>query len=378
MERRDIHSVSKREKYRKEIELLYWDGHYAWIKSFSAFYFRFVPETFDEILLQAVFRVFLSGTHINAMEEIFSRPDFDSVIYRFPPPGQKIKFRNIKKQLQAPFIIVAIFKCLLEPMALDQTTARHQKSQCYAAHTPCSVGFYILSSSEAKYQSKFYTHTGPDLVKCFLENLGQRVSELVSGLKILEQRCMTQEDWICERAFDQRFPELKVRDHDHLKGQYPGATHSICNLQLQQRIQIPGFFHHLRGYDGHLISRATEQMPGTKIKIIDQGFEKYLTIKFGPFLMFKESFQFLAYPIEQLCPELAKSGVDRFQHLKREFADCATEKFQLFLRKGVYPYEYMDSWEKLDLPQLPTRDDFYNSIQQAHCDENDYRHAKRV
>ena len=380
--------VSKREHYRKEIDLLYWDGHYAWIKRFSSFIFDLSPKHSMKFFCKRCFGVFLTDTTYKRHLEICSRPDFDSVIYRFPTPGQKIKFTNIRNQLRAPFIIVADFECLLEPMAIEQAAARHQKSQCYAAHTPCSVGFYILSSSEPNYQSKYYTHTGPDVVKWFLENLEQRASELVTGLKNFEPLCMTEEDWIrfnqankcwiCEHPFDQRFPELKVRDHDHLTGQYRGAAHSICNLQLQQRIQIPVFFHNLRGYDGHLISRATEQFPATKIKIIGQGFEKYLTIKFGPFLLFKDSFQFLGYSLEQLCTELAKSGVDKFQHLKREFADCDPEKFQLLLRKGVYPYEYMNCWEKLDLPQLPTRDEFSNSIKQATCEEKDYDHAKRV
>ena len=74
--------------------------------------------------------------------------------------------------------------------------------------------------------------------------------------------------------------------------------------------------------------------------------------------MFKDWFQFLGYSLEQLSTELAKSGVDKFQHLKREFADSESEKFQIFLRKGVYRYEYRDSWENLDLRHFPTRDEF--------------------
>ena len=180
----------------------------------------------------------------------------------------------------------------------------------------------------------------------FLENVRQMASELVIGLKYFKPLCMTQENcvrfnqttqcWICERSFDQRFPELNVRDHDHFTGQYRGAAHSIWNLQLQQRIQIPVFLKHLTGSDGHLISRATNQFHGTKIKIIGQGFETYLTIKFGPFLMFKDSSQFLGYSIEQVCSEFAKSDIDRFLNLKREFADCDPEKFVILLPQRAY------------------------------------------
>ena len=36
------------------------------------------------------------------------------------------------------------------------------------------------------------------------------------------------------------------------------------------------------------------------------------------------------------------------------------DKFKVFLRKGVYPYEYMDSWEKFELP-VPLDKNLYYS-----------------
>ena len=37
-------------------------------------------------------------------------------------------------------------------------------------------------------------------------------------------------------------------------------------------------------------------------------------------------------------------------------------KFILLLRKGVYPYEYMDSWERFDEEFLPDKEAFYSSL----------------
>ena len=38
-----------------------------------------------------------------------------------------------------------------------------------------------------------------------------------------------------------------------------------------------------------------------------------------------------------------------------EFCDRDINAFILLLRKGVYPYEYMDSWERLDGKLLPKK-----------------------
>ena len=42
-----------------------------------------------------------------------------------------------------------------------------------------------------------------------------------------------------------------------------------------------------------------------------------------------------------------------------EFCNEDISKFILLLRKGVYPYEYMDSWERFDETSLPNKEAFY-------------------
>ena len=50
----------------------------------------------------------------------------------------------------------------------------------------------------------------------------------------------------------------------------------------------------------------------------------------------------------------------------------------MLLRKSVYPYEYMDSWERFDETSLPGKEAFYNSLNMENITDVDYRHAKRV
>ena len=61
-----------------------------------------------------------------------------------------------------------------------------------------------------------------------------------------------------------------------------------------------------------------------------------------------------------------------------EFCNKDINKFVLLLRKGVYPYEYMDSWERFDEISLPDKDAFYSNLNMENITDVDYRHAKGV
>ena len=61
-----------------------------------------------------------------------------------------------------------------------------------------------------------------------------------------------------------------------------------------------------------------------------------------------------------------------------EFSDRDIGKFILLLTKGVYPYEYVDSWERFDQILLPNKEDFYSSLNMEGIRDVDYRHVKKV
>ena len=61
-----------------------------------------------------------------------------------------------------------------------------------------------------------------------------------------------------------------------------------------------------------------------------------------------------------------------------QFCNGDPNKFVLLLRKGVYPYEYMDSWERFSERSLPPKKDFYSGLTLEDISDKDYNHAQKV
>ena len=71
-----------------------------------------------------------------------------------------------------------------------------------------------------------------------------------------------------------------------------------------------------------------------------------------------------------------KELINRFSSTYK-FCSEDINTFILLLRKGVYRYEYMDSWERFD-ETLPNKEGFYSSLNMEDITDVDHRHAKRV
>ena len=58
--------------------------------------------------------------------------------------------------------------------------------------------------------------------------------------------------------------------------------------------------------------------------------------------------------------------------------DNNLDKFELMLRKGVYPYEYIDSWKRFKEESLPDKEYFYSELNREHITDGDHAHAQKV
>ena len=60
------------------------------------------------------------------------------------------------------------------------------------------------------------------------------------------------------------------------------------------------------------------------------------------------------------------------------FEGYSESQYDLLTRKGIYPYEYMDSWDQFKETKLPPIESFYSSLNMSGVSESDYQHAQRV
>ena len=192
---------------------------------------------------------------------------------------------------------------------------------------------------------------------------------------------------ICFKPFSEK--KRKVRDHCHYSGLYRGAAHFSCNLQYKIPSYIPVVFHNLAGYDAHLfirelakyttgmgvIAKNTEDYISFSIKVeVDKYVDKEGNERTKEMeLRFIDSIKFMSSSLDSLVNNLARGG-----HEFWGFENYNCRQRELLIRKGIHPYEYMDSWDKFKETSLPSIEKFYSNLNMSGVSDGDYEHACRV
>ena len=262
-------------------------------------------------------------------------------------------------------------------------------------HFPSGFCYYIKCSFNESYDKKvMYTKRSEDedVSQIFVERLEHDIRRLYHEYyKFPQKMIYTEADkdtfnkashcHICENPLEAD----TVRDHCHLTGTFRGAAHNGCNLHYKVPKFFPVIFHNLSGYDSHLFIKNLGTTRGN-ISCIPNNEEKYMSftkeIIVGTFnkdgkdieikrdIRFIDSFRFMTCGLRSLVDNL-----DEFPVLLKYFEG---RQFELLRRKGVYPYEYMDSLSKLEETQLPPIDRFYSHLTDEGISEEEYEHAKTV
>ena len=326
-----------------------------------------------------------------------------------PKRGSKVEFKDGQNQFKVPFIMYADFESILG-LAQSEAGSKSQSSRYESGdpnpnlpythevnrHTPS--GWCVYSKfAYGNVNDLLKLYRGKDCVETFCNHIKEEARRLYHMFPKLPMEPLTRKQFkrykeatrchICYKPFTPIDP--KERDHCHYTGLYRGPAHTLCNLRYKIPSYIPVMFHNLSGYDAHLFIR---ELGGhtSDVEVIAKNKEDYIsfsikvpvdkyTNKDGEEvdklieLRFIDSFTFMASSLDSLTKNLVSSG-----HKLFGFEDCSELQYDLLTRKGVYPYEYMNSWNRFEETQLPLINAFYSNLNMSSINEEDYQHAQNV
>ena len=307
-----------------------------------------------------------------------------------PVKNAILNFKNYFKKLPIPFVIYADFECFTKPINSCQPNPNKSFTESYQKHEPSGYCLYLkgLDGMKDKYKPVVYTKKteDEDISEKFIKDV-RKLTHMIyrryySNPKPLELTPQEQKDFqsakvchICEQELNidkETGQILKVRDRCHFTGEYRGAAHNECNLKCRKPLILPAIFHNLQNYDSHLFIKQLSKISGD-LSCIPSTEEKYISfsnkIKVGEYLSrktgklfpikfeirFIDSFKFLQTSLANLVSNLQPTD---FKNLNR----VIKENTSLLTRKGVYPYDYVSSIDKLKETKLPSKDEFYSKL----------------
>ena len=328
---------------------------------------------------------------------------------KMPEPGSKISFTNFRKQLSAPFIIYADFEAITE-----KVSQKKSHTEQYQKHTACGYGYKVVCCYDDKFSKPIKIYRGEMTIQKFMKDMLDEVEYCQEVVKthFTKPLKMTEKDeesfqnmkecHICKKPFGMdedgvrnvggknikkvQIKNVKVRDHCHVTGKYRGAAHTICNLNFKLTDKIPVVFHNLKGYDSHFIMQEIgniaknhiyfderkNKYSDVNINVIPHNMEKYMAFMLGQNLVFIDSFQFMSSSLSNLVNNLP---IEAFKYTGEEFQG---EQLSLMKKKGIYPYDYMDSFKKFEDNRLPKKEDFFSLMNDEHITDEEYQHAQNV
>ena len=311
-----------------------------------------------------------------------------------PPDQTTHAFEIWVNTQQLPYCVYADIECLLEKG--DQ--------QRLEKHVPAAFAFLLVPQSgmaNPPLPETYQVFVGPHCIEEGLQALDKLARDVYFwNLKNSHEKVMmTDKDrreheaatncYMCRcKLIAKNSLRQKVQEHDHLTGKYRGAACQECNDKLRlRRAYLPVFFHNLKNYDMHaLCAEGIGKQKDWNLEVVATTEEKYMALK-AQFvvntykdkhgilrktymtLRFLDSFQFLSASLDSLVRNLNASDLKLCQSLNLPSSDLITAK-------GVFPYSYFDSFQKLDETSLPHRSAFRSSITKEDITEEDYERAQ--
>ena len=392
----NVYPLRESKDCKKTIDLFFYeeDGktHYSLIKNFSRLVRSQITKRTNEIL-HICKRCFSHFTKPELLEKhIKYCYNNKSSIVKMPPKDSYLYFKNYYKQLPIPFVAYADFECFTTSMSSCCPNPNNSYNFNYQKHEPSGFCFYVKGSVGKRIKPILFTK------KCESDNVAKIfVDKIVETTKaIYEDFYKKPKQMIITAAVQKDFNNAvkchicgfelgkdRVRDHCHFTGKYRGAAHNQCNLLCKKPKVLPVIFHNLQGYDAHLFIKELAKVEG-KLDCIPSTEEKYISfskhIEVGVYpdggpitfeIRFLDSYKFLQSSLSNLVSNLSEKD---FKVISGEYK----KNIELITRKGVYPYDYISSLNKLSETCLPPKEEFYSKLNDSDISDEDYEHALKV
>ena len=352
-----------------------------------------------------------------------------------------IKYNHGEKFIKIPFTIYADLECLLEKTSTCQNDPNKSSTTKINKHMPSGYSIFTNCSFDES-KNKISYHRGDDCMKKFCKDLREHSTKIINYKKkkmislTTEERIHYNKQKICyifKKEFDNNDKKQQnVRDHCHYTGKYIGPAHNIYNLRYKIPKEIPVVFHNGSTYDYHFIIKELVKEFEGNFECLGENTEKYITfsvpikkkidnkdLEITYKIKFIDSYRFMSSSLLKLVDNLLegihsnkcsdcesnldyikiknneklllkcfncniyykkKFNKDLMKKFKNTYSFCNNDlnKFILLLRKDVYPYEYMDSWERFNETSLSSKKEFYSNLNMEDIDGIEYRHGNNV
>ena len=317
-----------------------------------------------------------------------------------------IKFTNYQNEFKHPFHILMDFEATLEPINNDPSIIKNTiKTQKHIANS-CGIKYSCIHEQYSEPIILINENTQYKVMEKVINEIERLAKKSYDLTQQNKKHCLKADTTIikcqeCNVSFNDK--NKAVIHHDHITGEYISTICNQCNLRYQYRKFIPVYVHNLRGYDSHFIIPALnsfgyKQESSKNISCIPCNEEKYISfskmIKVDEYtykgkqidimyeIRFLDSMSFMMSSIDKLTLNI-KSECKTTEELRKAFKNTSEHfkddvQFNLMTSKGVYPYEYIDSYDKLLECKLPPIQNFYSKLTDSHCTQEDYKKAVTV
>ena len=408
--------------------------HYLAVKSLSRLLRGISSNHNSDYYCLNCFHSYRTENKLNVCKKICENHEYCHI--EMPSPNNNlIKYNQGEKSLELLFIIYADLECLLKKIDTCYNNPDLSSTTKINQHIPSEYSIYTNCSFD-KSNNKLSYYRGEDCMKRFCKDLKDHATKIID-FKKKTMIALTKEEednynkentcYICKKDFNN---DMKVRDHCHFTGKYRGATHNTCNLRYKIPKNIPVIFHNGSTYDYHFIIKELAREFDGNFECLGENTEKYRTFSV-PIkkkieenmditykIKFIDSFRFMATSLSKLVDNLTdnihndkcikcksylyfvramneklifkcidcekeyekefnKELIERFANTYK-FCDNDLNKFVMFLRKGVYPYEYIDGWDKFNEKIIPSKELICSNLTLENITKTDYAHANNV